>query len=245
MEQSRKKFLKGIGMVGLSAIGITSILDACKKSSSTDDAASGACATSPIETEGPFPTRIGDPAFAASAAYVRTDIKDGQAGVPLTVKVIIKNTNANCAIVQGAFVELWHCNRQGYYSEFGPANSGGMQSSDQTAFDFLRGKQVTDSTGTATFLSVYPGWYNGRAPHMHLHIYNAAGVSKLISQIAFTEAVSNTVYTTSPAYTGQVQNVSNANDGIFRDSIAQNICDSLTGSVVAGYELVKTINVAF
>jgi protocatechuate 3,4-dioxygenase beta subunit len=242
----RKKFLKGIGMVGLSAFGATALLEACKKSTTDNGSGtSGACSVSPTETEGPFPTRIGDPAFAASAAYVRTDIKDGQTGVPLTVKVIIKNTNANCAIVQGAFVELWHCNRQGYYSEFGPSNSGGMQSSDQTAFDFLRGKQVTDSTGTATFLSVYPGWYNGRAPHMHLHIYNATGVSKLITQIAFTESVSNTIYTTSPFYTGQVQNVSNANDNVFSNSLAQNICDSLAGSVAAGYEIVKTIYVAF
>lgn len=241
----RKHFLKGIGMVGLSAFSIP-ILSACKKTSGTDNGSGsgGNCTVSPTETEGPFPTRIGDPAFAASSAYVRTDIKDGQLGVPLTVKVIVKNTNAACAIVQGAFVEIWHCNRLGYYSEFGPSNSGGMQSADMTALDFCRGKQLTDSTGTATFLSVYPGWYNGRAPHIHVHVYNASGVSKLITQIAFTESVSNTVYTTAPNYTGTVQNVSNAGDNVFSNSIAQNICDTLTGSVAAGYELVKTIYVA-
>jgi protocatechuate 3,4-dioxygenase beta subunit len=241
MQQSRKHFLKGIGMVGLSAIGIGTLIEACKKKTTTD----GACSTSPVETEGPFPTRIGDPAFAASAAYVRTDIKDGQTGVPLTIKVIVKNTNDNCAIVQGAFVEIWHCNKQGFYSEFGPANSGGMQTSDQTALDFCRGKQISDSTGTATFLSIYPGWYNGRAPHIHMHIYNATGVSKLVSQIAFTEAISNSVYTTSPLYNGQVQNVSNASDNVFSNSLTGNICDSLTGTIAAGYEIVKTVYVAF
>lgn len=234
-------------MVGLGAMAIP-VLNACKKTDVTDGGSgsgSGSCTTSPTETEGPFPTRIGDPAFQASSAYVRTDIKDGEPGVPLTVQIIIRNTNNNCAIVPGAFVEVWHCNRYGYYSEFGPSNSGGMQSADMTAVDFLRGKQVTDSTGTATFLSVYPGWYNGRAPHIHVHIYNPAGVSKLITQIAFTESVSNTVYTTSGLYTGSVQNVANTSDNVFSNSLAANMCDSLTGSVAAGYTLVKTIYVAF
>lgn len=247
MHMERKHFLKGIGLVGLGSITVP-FLAACKKSTETmsgTDTTGGSCTVSPSETAGPFPTSIGDPDFQASSAYVRTDIRDGQAGVPLTIKVIIKNTNAACALVPGAFVELWHCNSPGYYSEFGPSNSGGMQSADMTALDFCRGKQVTDSTGTATMLSVYPGWYKGRAPHIHVHIYNATGVSKLITQIAFTESISNLVYTTAPAYTGNVQDTPNASDNIFSNSLALNMCDSLTESVVAGYELVKTIYVAF
>lgn len=244
----RKHFLKGIGMVGLSAFGASTILESCKKSgvaSSGSSTSNSACNVSPTETAGPFPTSIGDPAFYASSAYVRTDIIDGQTGVPLTVKIVVKNTDNNCAIVSGAFVEIWHCNRLGYYSEFGPANSGGMQTADMTALDFLRGKQVTDSTGTATFLSIYPGWYSGRAPHIHMHIYNAAGVSKLITQVAFTESVSSTVYASSLYASHGQADTSNASDNVFRDSIASNICDSLTGSVDAGYVLTKTVYVAF
>ena len=233
----RKDFLKGIGLVGLG-----SFIHACTKDSGTTSNTS--CTVSPTETEGPFPTSKGDAAFFASSNYVRTDIKDGQAGVALTVKVIVKNTNNNCAIVSGAFVEIWHCNRLGYYSEFGPSNSGGMQSSDQTAFDYLRGKQVTDSTGTATFLSVYPGWYSGRAPHIHVHVYNAAGASKLITQIAFPESVSNNVYLNSSDYTGKVQNQSNASDNVFSNSLTANMADDVSGSIAAGYTLTKTIYVA-
>lgn len=236
-------------MVGLSSLALP-ILNACSKNNSssgsgTGDTDTGSCTVSPTETAGPFPTSIGDPAFQASSAYVRTDIRDSEAGTPLTVKILIRNTNADCALVTGAFVEIWHCNSKGYYSEFGPSNSGGMQTADMTALDFLRGKQVTDSTGTATFLSIYPGWYSGRAPHIHVHIYNSSGVSKLITQIAFPESVSNLVYTTGEAYTGKVQNQSNLSDNIFSNSLAANMADSVTGSVSAGYELVKTIYAAF
>lgn len=244
----RKHFLKGIGMVGLSAFGASTILESCKKTSASttsSGSSNSSCLVSPTETAGPFPTSIGDPAFHASTAYVRTDIIEGQTGVPLTVKIVVKNTNNNCAIVSGAFVEIWHCNRLGYYSEFGPSNSGGMQTADMTAFDFLRGKQVTDSTGTATFLSIYPGWYSGRAPHIHMHIYNAAGVSKLITQVAFTESVSSAVYASSLYAAHGQADTSNASDNVFRDSISSNICDSLVGSVDAGYVLTKTVYVAF
>jgi protocatechuate 3,4-dioxygenase beta subunit len=240
----RKNFLKGIGLVGIGAFAMP-LINSCKKDDTTNSGSSSSCTVSPTETAGPFPTSIGDPTFQASAAYIRTDITDGQEGVPLTVKIIVKNTNNNCAIVQGAFVEIWHCNRLGYYSEFGPSNAGGLQNVDMTAFDFLRGKQVSDSTGTATFLTVYPGWYTGRAPHIHMHIYNAAGVSKLITQVAFTEAISTTVYTTSAFYTGVAQGTSNSSDNVFSDSLSNNICDSLTGSVAAGYVLTKTVYVAF
>lgn len=236
-------------MVGLSSLALP-ILNACAKNNSSSDSGTGdtdtgSCTVSPTETAGPFPTSIGDPAFQASSAYVRTDIRDGEAGTTLTVKILIRNTNADCALVTGAFVEIWHCNSKGYYSEFGPSNSGGMQTADMTALDFLRGKQVTDSTGTATFLSIYPGWYSGRAPHIHVHIYNSSGVSKLITQIAFPESVSNLVYTTGEAYTGKVQNQSNSSDNIFSNSLAANMADSVTGSVSVGYELVKTIYAAF
>lgn len=238
----RKDFLKGLGLVGLGTLALP-VIKACSNDDET--AGTGSCSVSPTETAGPFPTSTGDPAFYASAGYTRSDITDDEVGVPLTVQVIVKDTNNNCEIVSGAIVEIWHCNRNGYYSEFGPSNSGGMQSTDMTAYDFLRGKQPTDAGGTATFQSVYPGWYSGRAPHIHVHIYAASGNSKLITQIAFIEATSTEVYTTSDFYTGSAQNTPNASDGVFSNSLAKNMCDSLTGSVASGYTLIKTVYAAF
>lgn len=240
----RKQFLQGLGLVGLGTFAIP-LLKSCSTSDDGTSSQTGSCTVSPTETVGPFPTSKGDPSFFASAGYMRQDIRDGESGVPLNVEIIIKNTNNNCEIVSGAIVEIWHCNRNGYYSEFGPSNSGGMQSVDMTAYDFLRGKQATDDSGKATFQSVYPGWYNGRAPHIHVHIYSASGVSKLVTQIAFTESISTQVYTNSSFYNGSAQGTSNASDNVFSNSLAQNMCDTLTGDISNGYTLTKTIYVAF
>ncbi|MFN8282340.1 MAG: intradiol ring-cleavage dioxygenase [Chitinophagales bacterium] len=238
----RKDFLlKGFAALGVAAVAPLAV--GCKKDTNTTN---GNCTESPTETEGPFPTTRGDAIFFASAGYVRSDIRDGELGTTLTVNIVIKNTNNNCAVMPGCYVEIWHCNKDGLYSEFGPSNSGGMQTVDATAYDYLRGKQQTDADGQVSFTTVYPGWYNGRAPHIHVHIYNSSGVSKLITQIAFTELVSNTVYTTATTYYNKgTQGTSNSSDGVFSDSLSQNICDSLTGSVAAGYVLTKTIYAAF
>jgi protocatechuate 3,4-dioxygenase beta subunit len=35
---------------------------------------------------------------------------------------------------------------------------------------FLRGHQLTDASGTARFTTIYPGWYTGRAVHLHFSV---------------------------------------------------------------------------
>jgi protocatechuate 3,4-dioxygenase beta subunit len=90
----------------------------------------------------------------------------------------IKNANAGCAALAGAFVDVWHCNKDGYYSEYGGT---GMQSANLTTVDFLRGCQTTDASGLMSFVSVFPGWYSGRAPHIHVHVFNAGGKSLLVT----------------------------------------------------------------
>ena len=62
-----------------------------------------------------------------------------------------------------------------------------MQKPDFTNRDFLRGRRVTDSQGRGSIQINFPGWYTGRATHIHVHIYDANGNSLLISQIAFPE----------------------------------------------------------
>jgi hypothetical protein len=40
----------------------------------------------------------------------------------------------------------------------------------QTAQTFLRGIQTTNSDGNVTFTTIYPGWYQGRATHIHVEV---------------------------------------------------------------------------
>jgi len=242
----RKQFLKG----GLAALGLVAIAPlACKKSSgdssssssssdsSSSGSSSGSCTVTSSETGGPYPT-------ITPSSYVRSNIVDGQSGVPLTVKIYIKNTNNSCSALSGALVDIWHCTALGYYSEYTDTPGGGYATVDYTASHFLRGRQTTDSDGLVTFTSIFPGWYSPRAPHIHAHIYNSGGTSLLITQIAFPTDVCNTVYTTASDYTARgTQDTSNANDMVFSDSLTNEL-SSVTGSVSAGYVLTHTIYVS-
>lgn len=247
MDQSRKNFLRNM-FIGASSVPL--ILTACKKDndSSTDtgtgsgsgSGTGGSCTVSPTETAGPFPTKT-------PSSLVRTDIRDDRTGVAFTVNINIKNKNNSCAALAGVIVDIWHCDKDGYYSEYGGTS---MQTIDFTAVHFLRGRQTTDSNGLVTFKSIFPGWYQSRATHIHVHIYNAAGTSLLVTQIAFPEGSSsavNTVNTGGAAYgytKGMTGYTYNANDNVFSDDSTGAEMSAVTGSLSGGYVLDHTIYVA-
>lgn len=220
----RKKFLKK-GAMGLSTIvAIPTLITACNKSEDNDPKA---CATSPEETAGPFPIK-------SPADWVRENIIGDRAGIPLMMTFSIQNTNNNCAPLEGALVDVWHCDAKGNYSEYSGQIEGNF-----TNEHFLRGRQTTDANGNASFLSIYPGWYPGRTPHIHIEIKSSAGSSLLVSQVSFPDNTSNTVYAESD-YNGDAD-TNNTNDGIVG---AGNIADSVTGNNTDGYVLTKVIKVA-
>lgn len=199
---------------------------------STNGSSSSNCTVTASETAGPFPTKV-------PANFVRKDIRDDRTGVAFTMNITIKNANASCAALAGAIVDVWHCDKDGYYSEYGGT---GMQSVNFTNVDFLRGRQTTDANGLVSFTSIFPGWYSGRAPHIHVHIYNAAGKSLLVTQIAFPYDIANTVYTTgqSYGYTKGVQDTRNERDNVFSDGVTTELA-TVSGSLSAGYVLTHTI----
>lgn len=232
---------------GLAALGLGLVVPlACKKgvadttSTTTNTGTtgtSGSCTVTNDETAGPYPTKI-------PSSYVRSNIVDGQAGVPLTVKITVCNTNNSCAVLANAIVDIWHCTAVGYYSEYVVTPGGGYSTVDYTSSHFLRGRQTTDSTGLVTFTSIFPGWYSSRAPHIHVHIYNSSGTSLLVTQIAFPTDVCNTVYTTASDYKAHgTQDTANTADSVFSDSLDTELA-TVTGSVSDGYVLTHTIYVS-
>lgn len=243
MEQSRKKFLKHF-LIGATSVPL--ILEACKKedliSDGTDTGTggeTGSCNVSPTETAGPFPTRT-------PSSLVRSDIRDDRTGVPISIKITVNNSN--CVAVAGAIVDIWHCDKDGYYSEYG---GSGMQSVNYTSVHFLRGRQTTDANGVVNFTSIFPGWYSGRATHIHVHIYTASGTSLLVTQISFPEGSASAVATVNGSggsaygYTkGMTGYTYNASDNVFSDDTTGKEIAAITGSLTAGYALTHTINVS-
>jgi protocatechuate 3,4-dioxygenase beta subunit len=238
----RKAFLKN--SIGL--FSVMTLLDACKKtdvsSSATTtatNAGSSACRVSPTETEGPYPYPGGE----ATNPLQRADVTGGQTGVPLTLALQVVNTNNSCAAVSGARVDIWQCNKDGYYSGYA-AQPGINGTQSYVGATWLRGYQLTDSNGAAGFTTIYPGWYSGRATHIHFEVY-VGGVLKKVGQMAFAESISDVVHVSSAYAAHGVNTTRNAADSVFGDSATDlaNETLSLAGSVSAGYTGSYTIGV--
>jgi protocatechuate 3,4-dioxygenase beta subunit len=223
-------------------------------SGSSGGSGSTTCSVIPEETNGPYPGD-GSNSNASGVAnalmlsgIVRGDIRSSlgsstlQAGVPLTLKLVLVNTNASCASLEGFAVYAWHCNEGGLYS---------MYSSGVTGETWLRGVQATDSTGSATFTTVFPGCYLGRMPHVHFEVYRSLTTATSFSnrlktsQVAFPTAVCDTVYATS-GYASSKTNfaqISFATDNVFSDGYSTQLA-SVTGAASRGYVATLEVGVS-
>jgi len=229
----RKDFIKnGLGFLGM-AVAAPALLRKPAFASKTDNAL--LCGSTNSETAGPFPTHT-------PSSLVNSNIVSGRTGIPLSINITVNNTTANCAAYEGAIVDIWHCDKDGNYSEYG---GSGMQQTNYTTVHFLRGRQTTNANGLVSFTSIFPGWYNGRATHIHVHVYNASGTSLLVTQIAFPEGTSSAVNlvnaSTANGYTkGMSGYTYNASDNVFSDGVTNEL-SSITGSVSEGFALSHTI----
>jgi protocatechuate 3,4-dioxygenase beta subunit len=232
----RKKFIRN-SILGIASLATaTKILESCSKSdnddNSSDISADGNCTVSPSETKGPFPIKT-------PSQLVLENIKSDRIGVALLINLTIENQSKDCAPLEGVLVDIWHCDKDGNYSEYGGTS---MQQTDYTSVHFLRGRQTSDANGEVSFISIFPGWYQGRAPHIHVEVLSASGSSLLVTQIAFPENVTNEVYSsTNYASHGQAD-TSNTSDNVFADSLSDELA-TLTGNLTDGYTLSKTITV--
>ncbi|RZK76432.1 MAG: intradiol ring-cleavage dioxygenase [Pedobacter sp.] len=237
----RKRFLRSL-IIG--AVSIPTVLEACKKASTTavdDPSGTGTvtnpgtgnttCTVAPTETEGPFPTKV-------PSSYTRTDITDGRTGYKMTAKLTI---NSSCNPLTGAIVDIWHCDAEGNYSEYG---GGGMQSTNYQSVHFLRGRQVTDAQGVVNFTTIFPGWYSGRATHIHVHVYSTSGNSLKITQIAFPEGSGSAVGLVNGYKKGLSGYTTNAQDNVFSDDMLKIEVATVSGSLSEGFQLDMKINVA-
>jgi protocatechuate 3,4-dioxygenase beta subunit len=197
--------------------------EATPAATTTPTTGSSACAVTPSETAGPFPSLTD---------LIRSDIREGTSGTTLTLTITVVNSSNNCSPVPNANVEIWQCDAAGNYSQYG----------SQTAQTYLRGIQTTNGDGQVTFTTVYPGWYQGRATHIHVEVVRN-GVSSKVTQIAFPESVNAAVYATG-VYASRGSNpTANARDGIFADSLDSEVA-SVSGDATNGYTASFRVGIA-
>jgi protocatechuate 3,4-dioxygenase beta subunit len=182
--------------------------------SSSGGSTNTACAVTPSETAGPFPSLTD---------LFRSDIRGGKSGTLLTLTIKVVNVNGGCAAVPNANVEIWHVDAAGNYSEYGT----------QAGQTYLRGIQTTDSSGEVVFTTIYPGWYSGRATHIHVEVA-MNGASVKVSQIAFAEHVNAAVHTSGVYASRGTNPTSNTADSIFTDSLSSELVTP-TGDAGGGY----------
>ena len=239
------------------ATGSTTTTDTSTSTSTTTTGSCGNTTTIASETNGPYPadgtnTLNGSTVNALTlSGIVRSDIRSSIVsssttadGVLLTVTLTLVNTNSSCAALSGYAVYLWHCTRDGLYS---------MYSSGVTGENYLRGVQISDSNGSVTFTTIFPGCYSGRMPHIHFEVYASqtaatttpAGDQVRTSQIALPRDVCSAVYATT-GYSASVANlaaITFATDNVFSDGTSTELA-TVTGSASAGYAATLTVGLA-
>ena len=161
---------------------------------------------------------------------MRSDVREDRTGLLLNLAITVVNASANCAPVTNASVEIWHCDAAGGYSEYGNLSSS----------TWLRGIQPVDASGVARFTTIYPGWYQGRATHIHMKARQSKGAVQVhTGQMFFDESVNDAVYGGS-AYARAGRRTLNAQDGIFRGGGEQSMVvltksgDGYVGTMVIG-----------
>jgi len=144
---------------------------------------------------------------------VRSDIAEGRPGVRLTLVLKFIELGA-CTPIAGARVDIWHADARGVYS--GYAGQGDRRDVSTKGETYLRGTQTTGADGTATFLTVFPGWYPGRTPHIHLKAF-ISDRAVLTGQAYFEDRLSSRIYRERAPYSERPQqDTTNESDFIFK-----------------------------
>ena len=178
------------------------------------------CVVRPEVTEGPYYV---DEDLVRSD--VRSDPTSGEVkeGTPLALTFAVSQvSDSACTPLEGATVEIWHCDAAGQYSGVSDA---GFDTSGQL---WLRDEQVTDASGVATFTTIYPGWYGGRAVHIHFKI-RPTDTSVFTSQLFFDDALSEQAFAVAPYASKGTPDTLNSTDNIYQELLLLDVQQSGDG----------------
>ena len=179
----------------------------------------------PQQTEGPYfvdgmPNR----------SDITLDTSNGvtQEGINLNLTIHVYGIdNGSCVPIKGAKVDVWHANSTGVYSAVG--EMGTLSS------NFLRGNQITDDNGTVKFSTIYPGWYPGRAIHIHdkvRMVNESQDKLEWTSQIYFDDSLNEEIHKKTPYSNHGNPQTSNERDMIFTGPSTDGLIKSNSGKLL-------------
>jgi len=207
--------------------GIPPELSATQKNASTN----ATCSLTPSSTTlHGTPQQIEGPYFVdgmPNRSNITSDTSNGsvEQGVPLRLVIHVYGVDdGSCVPLQGAKLDIWHANFQGIYSavkDMGTAEN-----------NFLRGYQVTDDNGTVQFTTIYPGWYEGRAIHIHdkVRIFDESEkILQWTSQLYLNNSINEQVHEKTPYSNHGPPQTTNEEDMIYTGASADGLIQSNSG----------------
>lgn len=238
MKTNRRNLIKGLG-----ALGLATMLPAITKAGSFEAPVKTVlpvkhkgmpvCWLTPAKTEGPY---------YFDANLLRQDIRydtlhNNQFFDGIQLNMTFNIIDINCNPIPGVIVDIWHCNKDGAYSGY-----NGQPGGNWSGYNFMRGIQATDSAGQCSFITSYPGWYTGRATHIHFKV-RLNSTTYVTSQFCFPDATNNAVYAT-PLYVAHGPNpITNAQDNIFNAAEPQYLTMYPVANGSGGYDAPYTIGI--
>lgn len=175
-----------------------------------------ACVLSPELTAGPY---------HLDGHLMRSDITEDRPGTPVEFRVKVLAL-PECEPLAGAAVDIWHCDAGGEYSGFNGNSLEATQTQGTNEYTFLRGVQLTGDDGVAVFKTIFPGWYEGRAVHIHLKVleggtsaktYNGGHVAH-VGQAFFDEPLTAQLLKAEPYSDHTGSRTTNDDDSIYRQA---------------------------
>ena len=233
-ESSHRGLRRREALAAVGSLGLGGMLGSARLGAADEAAAAQTCVLTPEVTEGPYWIENG---------LTRRDIRAGRGGLPLEIVFTMQNART-CEPIAGADVEIWHCDAGGIYSGYEslsegvgttpgeppggtpraddppagqPPSGGAGGGGDQEPTDdkrYLRGHQRSERNGEVRFLTVFPGWYRGRTPHIHLKVHVGGDVVHT-GQVFFDERITAAVYRRAPYRSHGQPDTRHAADAIF------------------------------
>jgi protocatechuate 3,4-dioxygenase beta subunit len=222
---------------GSSSSGAASSSSSSGSGSSSSSSSGGSTASCTLTPEGEVGPYFTDD---SASGYNRSDIRsnlDGsstQAGIPLTLHLYVYDFDNSCAAMSGVQVDIWHCNASGVYSNESVESTLGQS--------WLRGYQLTDSSGVVTFKTIVPGWYQGRTTHIHLRLRSGYNSSASLTdgsnttQLFFPQSLIDSIDTTVSPYNSEGKNnTTNVGDHVYTGETHAKMEMVLSGDSTNGY----------
>lgn len=258
-EITRREAVRGAGLAGAAYIVAPSLLAGCS-SSRAAQAATRCAKLTPELTEGPYwvNTMLRRADIRANTGTTGASPGARQRGVPLDLTINVLDSSRDCEPLSGVAVDVWHANAGGVYSDESSQQAGGGSSGGDTSGEnFLRGYQITGkdagvhrsaAAGRVSFTTIWPGWYAGRAIHIHVRVRklstSGATIAGYTTQIFFSDADNDRVLSgAAPYYSRSPQKdpTTDENDTVLQSADDTTNIVSVKGSLKNGFS--ATFNV--